>query len=107
MLPPVSHLSPGQLGPFYWTSSSNATKAVESLLIPTAPEQHQQPTSLSGTQACEAAYSFTVPCYPHSLFGIPAPHSINSPSKHFDSESQGEPTPGHFDSNTLQSGTLT
>ena len=68
-------LSPSQLGPLYWTSGLNMTKAVESLLIPTAPEQLQQPTTLTGTLACEAAYSFTVPCYPHSLFGIPAPHT--------------------------------
>ena len=46
-LPPVNHLSPGQPGPFFWTSSLNTTKAVESLLIPTPPEQLQQPTSLS------------------------------------------------------------
>ena len=43
--------------------------------MPTAPEQLQQPTTFTGTQACEAAYSFAVPCYPHSLFGIPAPHN--------------------------------
>ena len=36
---PVNRLSPGQPGPFYWTSSLNTTKAVESLLIPTPPEQ--------------------------------------------------------------------
>ena len=28
-LPPVNCLSPGQLGPFYWTSSLDTTKAVE------------------------------------------------------------------------------
>ena len=33
--------------PSFWTSSLNTTKAVESLLIPTAPEQLQQPTTLS------------------------------------------------------------
>ena len=46
--------------------------------MPTVPGQHQQPTTLTGTQACKAAHSFTVPCYPHSLFWIPAPHMPNN-----------------------------
>ena len=69
-LPPWHPTSAG----FHWSTvyplvnwapsfSLNTTKAVESLLIPTALGQLQQPTTPSqGTLACVAAYSFTVPC---------------------------------------------
>ena len=67
-LPLVNHLSPCQPGPFFWTSSLNATNAAESLLVPTAPEQLQPPTNNHNSLCSQdtlvkiAACSFTITC---------------------------------------------
>ena len=63
-----STLSSGQPGPFYWSLvvGSNQSCREPPLAYSSSKQLLTIYYTLTGTLVCEAAYSFTVPCYPPS-----------------------------------------